>query len=288
MLIRCASESEWHLERRKSVGGSEAAAILGKHLQLKCFRVATTKLGKAPAQPTTEEMFWGHLVEDDIRTWYQMKTGRQVEWDGPHVITRSDKHPWMHTSLDGRITAFDDRGPGVLQCKSTMMAEEEFQPGEPLRLEWEIGVQHELTVTGYKWGSLAVLSTHFGWHPRFYDIERNERFIAMLIEKEREFMEAIKRGEIPDADGSDDTRAILKHMHPRDNGKPLIMDAGDVLNFEEFDMWNRKLEEAEEKRDTARNRLIQKLGDSTFGVMPNGVRIAYRAQRNGQRVLRRV
>lgn len=286
-FITCADEAHWHSERAKSLGGSDAPAVMGVSPHLSAFRVALTKMGKAPPQPPDESMLWGALFEPAIRDEYARRSGRRVDYHGKYVIVRSSEYPHMHDSLDGIIHAGGAKGPGVLQVKTTGSPACDFAPGTDLRLSYDVQVQHEMAVTGYTWASLAVLCANHGHSMHWYDVERNQRFIDLLARKELDFLEALKRGELPAVDGRPDTRRLLKHLHPRDNGKAVMLDAEAAITFEEWDAACQAKKEAEDKANKAHNTLIQAIGDNTFAVLPNGVRLSHRTQADERRVLRR-
>lgn len=289
MIIVCNDEASWLAERKKSVGGSDAPAVMGvgAYEDHTAFRVAAEKLGLAPPMRDSETLRWGHVLEPIIRREAERRFPSVITHDGPWTLRR-DAREYMHASLDGVVEEDDlHTTPGVLQCKLTSSHPSEFEPGTPLRLAWDVQVQHEMAVTGFRWARMAVLNAFRGLKFHSWDVERNDAFIELLAERCREFMQMVARNELPKPDGSARARAILKHLHPRDNGKAVVLDVDAVLDFEEWDSNTRKETEARKKASEAYNRLLQRIGDNTYAVLPNGVRLAYRTQRNDVRVLRR-
>lgn len=287
MEIRCATEDEWLAERRKSIGGSDAPAILGcEKAYNQPFRVALEKMGKAPPQPPSDSLFWGHLIEDDIREAYTVKSGRAVDYPGPRVIIRSDDNPWAHMSPDGFVNT-PGRGRGVFQAKHTRYGSGAVVEGAPLRLAYEVQVQHEMMVTGCRWASVAVLHVEQGFQFQWFDVERNDEFCALLMRKEKKFWDDVQEGILPEVDGSASTEAAVRYLHPNDNGKSITLGTEHALSFEEWEAWGMKKDDADERHRKAKTALMQAIGEHTFAVLPNGVRLSWRTQKNGVRVLRR-
>lgn len=281
-IIGCVSESQWLEERRKSIGGSDAPALFGLGYGASPLRVALEKLGKAPKRPQTEEMLLGQLQEPVIRTLYEQRTNTKVAYHGRFIIHRHN-NGFMHCSLDGTIKGESD---GVLQCKLSNEPPSEWEEGMPLRLAVEVQLQHEMFVTGLTWGAAAILVTHFRQQFIHFRVERNDAFCRKLEEKERVFWEEIHAGILPSPNADD--HHLIRHLHPRDNGKSVILE--DVRHVEDYEQWvtNEKArKEAEEKENLARNKLEMAIGDATRVVLANGVRLSLRATKDGRRVLKR-
>ena len=68
----------WLAERSRSVGASEAAAVLGVCPYSTPIDVWQRKLGLAPPLPESEPMLWGTLLEPIILAEYERRTGRTV------------------------------------------------------------------------------------------------------------------------------------------------------------------------------------------------------------------
>ncbi len=288
-VIRCGSEAEWLTERQKSLGGSDVPALFGLGFK-SAFRVALEKLGKAPSQATTEDMEMGLLLEPVIRTLYQRRTKRTVGYPGQHVIFRHD-HGFMHATLDGNIDDHEQYGHGeygVLQCKMSNEPPSEWEEGSPLRLALEVQLSHEMICTGARFGSGAVLCTHFRQQFITFDVTRNDDFCGKLIEKERRFWEEIHNGILPDPTSADDDHRLIRQLHPEANGKPVVLsDPRFAIMFEEYDLANRQRKEAEDRELRAKNGLELAIGDARGAVLANGVQLSLRSTKDGRRVLKR-
>ena len=293
-VIHCETEADWHRERAKSLGGSDAPALFGLGYSASPFRIALEKLGRAPIREMTEEMETGKALEPAIRDLYQRRTGRFVSFPGPFTIFRHDNQ-FMHCSLDGVTTPTsqhcgNDAVPpnGVLQCKFSNEDPSEWEEGQPLRLAVEIQLNHEMLCTGLNWGAAAILTAHFRAKFITFDIQRNDAFCAKLIEHERRFWEDVHAGILPHPNGSDEDHRLIRYLHPKANGKSVMLnDPKHAVEFEEWDLAKRQREAFEERENRAKNALELAIGDNAHAVLANGVRLSLRSTADGRRVLRR-
>ncbi len=264
----------WLEARRQGIGASDAADVLGvgrrSPMTLYC-----EKLGLAEPDPLeAEAVEWGLLLEPVLVQRYKQITGRDVVGSSGPSIVRSEQHPWMTFSPDGWILA-DPRGSAPLQIKTAGAFRAADWDDEP-PLSYQVQVQHEIAVTGARWGALAVLLG--GQRFRHYEIERNETFIATLIEREAEFWRRLQEQDPPPIDGSDAARELLRKLYPRET-------PGVVVNLpSEAIEWDAELQEikAGKKKADARaqaleNMLKAALGEAETGLLSNGVQFTWKA-----------
>lgn len=276
-------DQQWAADRMQAVGASESACLFGAHPYLSPLALYYRKRGLVDDKIENEEAaLWGLLLEEPIAKEYSRRTGRTVRRhpQGEFVISASE--PWMGCTPDYYQTA--PVGDGILQIKTaSAWLEDSWDDGIPLG--YQVQLQHELRVTGYPRATLAVLFG--GQRLAWFDIERNEPFMAVLSEKCRRFMECVQRGERPEVDGSDVTERALRMLHPRDNGTSIALPA-------EADDWTAMIEEAEATikagesiKKTMRNRLREAMGEASIGETPGGIVWTNRADKNGKRALKR-
>ncbi len=205
------ARDKWLAERRRSIGGSDAAAaICCSKWETRTDVWADKALGvERKRTPEAEHaMAIGNLLEDDVAELYTRETGRGVvrgSEDGLGMI-RSHEWPWMHATVDynidttgggGHHVVGDVKGywEAVLQCKTTSARNARHWRQQP-PIEAQIQLQHELAVTGCTWGALACLAGT--WEFFREDYERHERFIALMVELERELWDYVERCAEPD------------------------------------------------------------------------------------------
>ena len=112
------SREDWLAFRRKGIGGSDAAAVLG----ISPFRTGVDlyydKLGQSVED---DEQNWvakevGTLLEDLVARIFAKKTGLKV-CPMPVMFQHAD-HPWMLADVDRLVTMPDGRN-AILECKTT-------------------------------------------------------------------------------------------------------------------------------------------------------------------------
>jgi putative phage-type endonuclease len=298
---RAARREQWLAARREGLGASDAPAVLGIPGWRKSpYALYAEKTGLADI-PQDENDFieWGHRLEPVIADAYADETGRVVLASGEYELQRHPEAPYLFATLDRMVgSSADGRHPlpmdstGVLEIKTAS----EFK-----RKEWESGgipqaylvqVQHQLMVTGYLWGSLAVL---IGGHMFLWrDIGRNEPFINWLREEEDKFWNRVKHRKPPQPDGARATTEIIRRLHPEVTAD-LIEMPGEAID------WDRERAHAMEVIDTyttvkteCENRIRAAIGPHAIGILPNGgqytwtteKRAGYTVQPSSSRVLR--
>lgn len=272
----------WLAARRNGIGASEAPDVVGVGWRSPMTLYAE-KLGLVePDAMEAERLEWGLLLEPVIAARYEAVTGRRVRRPPAHTLYRSRVHPFMVFSPDGFVQDAH-RGRGVLQIKTAGSHRAGDWDDEP-PLAYQVQVQHELAVADVAWGALAVLIG--GQRFRHYEIERNERFLATLIEREAEFFDRLQRHEPPAVDGSDATRELLRRLYPREMPGLVVNLPADVIE------WDAALLEAKRARKAAddqitgyENQIKAALGDAEAGVCTNGVTYTWKAsERKGYTV----
>jgi putative phage-type endonuclease len=280
-LERFDTRAEWLAARDTyGIGSSDVPIILGLSRYMSPLALYQSKLGIREDNPATQEQReWGLILEEPIAQRYGMKTDRSVidpRAGGAWTIARSSTHPFMIASVDrftlnnGKVPA-PGEGLGVLEIKNAhqFMAEEwgASNNNEP-PAEYQVQLQHQLAVTGVEWGSIAALigGSMFVWA----DIKRDDALIAKLIEVESEFMARLEKRIPPPADGSDSTKAILRKLHPRDNGQVIELPT-EAIEWHDGLLAAKEAErKAKSEADRFSNLLKQAIGDATVGVIHGG------------------
>jgi putative phage-type endonuclease len=269
------SRDAWLDARRTGIGASDAAAVLGVSPWRGPLQVYCEKLQIAEPDPVeVEAMEWGLALETPIAARYQRETGRTVIDPGLFTIHRSPEHPFMLATVD-RFIETPDRGRGVLEIKTTGGYRGEWDTDAPL--PYQIQILHQMAVTGVQWGSLAVLvgGQKFLW----LDVERNDEFIAALVEREREFWDRVERRDPPSPDASESCRELLKRLYPREAPGQVIALPPEAVKW---DVQRREamllLQRDEADKREAENLLIAALGEAEVGLLPDGTRYSYKSQ----------
>lgn len=284
----------WHEIRLTGIGSSDSAAAIGAHPFKTRFMLYAEKTGLLEAEDISgrEEVECGTLLEPIVGVLFERRTERELKpWPQDTVV----RHPfldWMLATPDFEQVC-PKRGAGLLEAKTTSAYKSgDWDEAPPI---WaQVQLQHALAVTGKEWGSLAVLIG--GQRFRWFDCERNDRFVGALMERLEEFWAMVQSRTPPEVDGSLVTAKALARLYPSENGLAVQLP-------EESDAWDReRLSIAEEiRRLEARkteldNKFRAAIGDASFGVLPTGkqyslhiqTRKAHEVKESTFRVLRKM
>ena len=175
------SREQWLEQRRLGIGGSDVAAILGLSKWKTPLDVYLDKTGQSPAQPDSEPMLWGRLLEPLILNEFERRHGIVVERvEG--IIKQHPQYPWMLASLDGWAPDV----PAVVECKTARSSDGWGDAGtDEIPAYYQTQVAHYLAVTGAEIAFIPVLIGASDF--RVYQVERDEQFVEDLIEAEASF-----------------------------------------------------------------------------------------------------
>ena len=190
------TQEEWLAERKKGIGGSDAAAVLGE--KYGCPRALFyDKTGVEPDYQHSEaslDLFArGHALEPLIAERFSQETGWTVRRMPARV---SQDKPWMRVNVDRIILSVDENGPGYLECKTANEHVFADMLAHGMPEHYVLQSQHGLAVTRWKWGAFAVLEPYtfnFLW----FRFERNEKLISVIEREEEAFWGMVKAGTIP-------------------------------------------------------------------------------------------
>lgn len=188
MAVTITTEAEWHRERGKGIGASEAAAVIGRSPWLDNVELWRRKTGRtqAPDISSNEAVAYGHAAEAPIRALFALDYPEyDVSYGGAFDLVRHPEHPFILATLDGRLQERETGRRGVLEIKTTnivrsMQKEKWWGPDGPcIPDQYYCQVCHQLLATGWDFAVLhAQLKYHYGddtrSERRTYRIERAE------------------------------------------------------------------------------------------------------------------
>ncbi len=253
------SREQWLELRRRGIGGSDAAAILGLNPWKTPMDVWLEKTGEFTRndEEKNEKMYWGTALEDVVAREFMARTGLKVR--RRNALLQHRKHHFMIANVD-RLVIGHKAG---LECKTA---------GQYTSDDWAMGVpdyyipqvQHYMAVTGYPVWFVAVLIG--GQEFKYYKITRDNYFIRQLIEAETEFWNMVETRTPPPIDGTKASTELVKKLYPEaEKGKEID------LPFEAFELIQQYEKACEEEKriqlikDEATNRLKDMLGTAERG-----------------------
>jgi putative phage-type endonuclease len=274
------ARAAWLAERRKGIGASEVAAILGADPRRGPLALYAEKVD-AYVREDTPWLAWGRRAEGLVADVYAEESGRQVlePVGGPYEIVRSREVPIIGATLD-RVTTGSEQWPapvtatkpadvsGPLECKmvSSFTA---ARWREEAPLEYQIQLQVQMFCVGARWGVLAAL---IGWPPRpvWVDVERNDRFLAVAIPKVEAFWHRVVNRDPPDTDSTPETSPAIRALWPADTGETITL-AHDTLDLVmRWEAAKARSTSFEAEADDLGNQLRARMRDATVGLLADG------------------
>lgn len=214
---RTMSRTEWLQERKKAIGGSDAAAIVGLNSYASPYTVWADKTGRLPEKPDSEAMRQGRDLEQYVADRFAELTGKKTRRF--NAIIKNRRYPWASANIDREVFG-ESAG---LECKTTSVLNlGRFKDGE-FPENYYVQCVHYLAVTEKTRWYLAVLVLNQGF--LVYQITRVENdpmpewcsgsvFVSddemmALMAAEKDFWELVKKDTPPETTGSKaDTKAI--------------------------------------------------------------------------------
>ena len=167
----------WLEHRRRSIGGSDAAAIVGLNPYSSAYAVWADKLGVIPPKEDNEAMRLGRDLEDYVAKRFTEATGKKVRRENSIII--NPDYPFAHANVD-RLVCAENSG---LEIKTTTSLNlKRFKNGE-YPANYYAQVVHYMAITGADRWYLAVLI--LGKELKIFCIERDEAEICALMEEEK-------------------------------------------------------------------------------------------------------
>ena len=258
------SHDQWLAERRKSIGGSDAAAILGLNEYTSAYALWAEKTGKAIPDDLTdnEAVRLGSDLESYAAERFTEATGKKVR--KVNYIIKNPDLPFAHANVD-RFVVGENAG---LELKTTSSWEiaQQCRNGEyPPRYYTQCC--HYLMVTGAEKWYLGVLCFGVGFF--HFVIQRNDAEIKALAAAERAFWQNVTENTAPAIDGTEASTAALKTIYPdSDPGMSLdlSMCAAEIETWKALDQ---QIEELEKLKAEKENRIKDFMGPAEKGTYGN-------------------
>lgn len=199
------SHEEWLAARNKTIGGSDAGALMGLNPYKSAYALWAEKTGKIIPEDISdnETVRLGNDLEDYVAKRWEDKTGKKLRRDN-HIIYNSD-YPFAHANIDRDVVG-EDAG---FEAKTTSNWEyiKLLEQGK-IPDTWYAQVVHYLMTTGKQRWYLGALAFGRG----FFDvtIERDEAEIQALAGVESTFWDKVITCTPPDVDGEESTLSALR------------------------------------------------------------------------------
>jgi len=247
---------KWLEERRKGVGGSDVAAILGLNPWKTAYRVYQEKRKEVEDWQGNDATEWGKRMEPAIRQFYSDVTGRSVRL--PDKIMYHSKYPFMLASLDGFT---DDHR--VVELKTARSGKDWGEPGtNEIPDYYALQCQHYLIVTGFEVADIVV--SIGGGSPNLYEVLEDKELQGMIIDAEADFWQRVQEGNPPDVVTYAD--AVQRYGLNTATGA-VVADEDAIKNILALKALQTKIKEMELIQEEIKGRLITFIGDSGDAIV---------------------
>ena len=251
------SREEWLLRRRRTIGGSDAAGVMGMSPWATPYTVWAEKTGLLQEKPDTEAMRQGRDLEDYVARRFAEASGKTVRRE--NFMLYHDGYPFAHADID-RWVVGEKSG---LECKTTSALNVRSFRGGDFPEAYYAQCIHYLAVTGARRWYLSVLILNQGLHiycvtklpedpkPDWCEsvIYIGQTQIDALMTRERELWALVQSGVPPAFDGADATTEALARTYPdgRDAERRLCGQSVLLRRYENLRARRRALETEQQR-----------------------------------------
>lgn len=212
--IKGMNREEWLAARRGSIGGSDAATVVGLNPYSSPYALWAEKTGALLPEDISEKecVRLGTYLEPYVAQRFTEITGKRVRRE--NSILKNDRYPFAHANVD-RLIVGEAAG---LECKTTSALNlRKFRGGE-YPANYYCQCMHYMAVTGLEKWYLGVLIGN--QELRVFEIDRDEDEIAALMDAERRFWDCVESNTPPQTDGTRATTDTLDALYA-DNGETV-------------------------------------------------------------------
>ena len=272
-----ATEKRWLNARKKGVGASDSAAILGygfanqNVLTVYADKVADDEPDDPPETPsgpsTADRMVIGKIIEKSVVEIFQYETRLRVDRpkDGMFHLYQSEAHPFMLATPDGCIVG---QNAGLelknIDAYTAWEWDDGATPGK-----YEIQCQHQMAVTG--WDRVYLYALAGGSRTILRIVERDDPFIDILIKGNKVFWEHVEsRSPLTLVDGTPASTDAIKRMYRYDDGRGIVLpdEFGELAN--QLDRLDETKKSIDQEIDAIKNRIKVTMGNHEIGYCRNG------------------
>lgn len=248
------THNEWLLDRRRGIGGSDVATILGLNKWKSAYQLWLEKTGQVDLEHTeSEPAYWGNVLEEIVAKEFQERTGKKVR--RRNQVFEHPLHPFLRANIDRDVVGEN----AILECKTANAFLGKEWEGDEVPLSYLCQVQHYMNVLNKEYCYIAVLigGQKFIWKR----IDRDQELIDMITEKLVDFWETnVIEGVEPLIDGSEATQEFLKNRYSElDEVETTLPPAFDEIIDQKRELKKAK-KDIEESIRQLDNEIINELG----------------------------
>lgn len=261
------THQEWLADRRKGIGGSDVATILGLNKWKSPYQLWLEKTGQINLEESdSEPAYWGNVLEEVVAREFCERTGKKVR--RRNQVFEHEEYPFLRANIDRDVVGEN----ALLECKTANQFLAKDWDGEEIPTSYLCQVQHYMNVMNYDHAYIAVLigGQKFIWKR----IERDQKIIDMITERLVEFWESnVLGGTEPPIDGSKAASDFLNERYADQGTEEITLSE----SFDELIRYLNEMKDSEKiiKEEIAKleNQIKSELGkkDAVIGITPKHV-----------------
>ncbi|MDD7147096.1 MAG: YqaJ viral recombinase family protein [Lachnospiraceae bacterium] len=251
------SNEEWLKWRKKGLGGSDIAAILGISKWSSAIDIWLQKTNqKFDETIENEAMTWGKILEPVIREQFKQRTGKKVV--EVHSILQNEEYRFMLADLDG-LTEDENGAPAILEIKCVSEYKRSEWDNDQIPYYYMTQVMHYLAVTGLDTAYVVALVGCNSMIIR--EVKADQEMIAMLVACEKNFWDKVVNCVRPEADASDACKELLDSLYRGGVSEQIVLPEEAIEFVDLYLEASADEDSAKAKKQLASNRLKEIMGD---------------------------
>ncbi len=193
-------------ERRKYIGGSDIAVVMGMSRWKTPLKLWLEKTGQAEPDDLSqvEAVQLGSELEEFVAQKFAKESGKQVRKQSKMYVHKD--YPFMVAHIDRLITGTDE----ILECKTCGSHKREEWEGDGIPREYILQVIWYLGITGKKKAYIAVLIG--GQSFKYKTIEFDKELFDVMVDMAKDFWHAVETKTPPAVSASDNP--VIVQMFP--------------------------------------------------------------------------
>lgn len=261
------THKEWLEDRRKGIGGSDVATVLGLNKYKSVYQLWLEKTGQVEVTSAqSEAAYWGNTLEEVVAEEFSKRTGKKVR--RRNRVFEHPKYPFLRANIDRDVVGEN----AVLECKTANQYLANEWDDDEIPIQYICQVQHYMNVLNLDYVYFAVLigGQKFIWKK----MERDQELIDMITEKLVEFWtENVEKGIEPAIDGLKATSDFLTQRYLDTDESETELNAAFDENIANLARLKGDKKIIEENITLLENELKQALGkaEATIGITPNNI-----------------
>lgn len=257
-----ASREKWLEVRRGSIGGSDAAAVMGISPWKSAYTLWLEKTGQLEEEDKSdnEAIHFGNVLENVVAKEFCQREGKRVKKCG---LYRSREYPFLTASFD-RLIIGEEAGLEIKTASS--FKRKEWDEGK-IPPPYYVQCLHYLLVSGLERWYIAALVG--GNHYTCWIVERDIGDMELLLETEKAFWEKVQAHIMPGLDGSDSTTASLKAVYGG-GGEAIELPNKAAPLLARWDELKKLKAGLDAEAQEIQNQLCGMLGDAETGILGEG------------------